>query len=175
MCPDRPSPVVPERFETIASGLTAMSTQSSRLVLDTNIVLDCFVFNDPAMQALVIAMEERRVFTLVHQDTLDELERVLTYPQCRLSTAEQRQVLNRYLAVATVAPMPEGFTRDTLLLPSGFPLCRDVDDQPFLALAYHARADALITKDKAILKLRRKIRRFGVAIFTPADVQLSRS
>jgi putative PIN family toxin of toxin-antitoxin system len=175
MCPDRPLPVASERFEMIeASRLMATSAQPSGLVLDTNIVLDCFVFHDPVVRALATAIEERRVYPLVHQDTLDELERVLAYPQCRLSTAEQRQVLNRYFAVAAVEPMPAGFSRDTLLLPSGFPQCRDSDDQPFLALAYHARAHALITRDKAILKLRRKIRRFGVAIFAPADVQWSR-
>jgi putative PIN family toxin of toxin-antitoxin system len=165
-----------ERFEMVgASGLTAMSAQASGLVLDTNIVLDCFVFHDPVVRALVTAIEERRVYPLIHQDTLEELERVLAYPQCHLSTAEQRQVLDRYFAVATVAHVPAGFSRETLLLPSGFPQCRDSDDQPFLALAYHARAHALITKDKVILKLRRKIRRFGVAIYPPADVQLSQS
>ena len=176
ICPDRPLAVASERFEVLgANGLMAMSAQPSRVVLDTNIVLDCYVFHDAAVRALVTAIEERRVNPLVHQDTLDELERVLTYPQCRLSTAEQRQVLDHYLAVATAAPVPAGFSRKTLLLPSGFPQCRDNDDQPFLALAYHARAHALITKDKAILKLRRKTRRFGVAIYPPADVQLSQS
>lgn len=144
----------------------------SRLVLDTNIVLDCLVFRDPAMADLVAAIESRRVQVLVHQLTLDELERVLAYPQCRLAVTGQRQVLDRYLAATTLLSMPDGFGRDTLLLPPGFPRCRDRDDEPFLALAYHGRADGLVTRDKAVLKLRRKARRFGVAILATADLQV---
>jgi putative PIN family toxin of toxin-antitoxin system len=140
------------------------------LVLDTNIVLDCLVFRDCATRELTAAIEARRVQALVHQYALDELERVLAYPQFRLGSTEQRQILDRYLSAATVAPMPDGFSRDDLLLPPGFPRCRDNDDEPFLALTYHARADGLITKDKAILKLRSKARRFGVAILAPADL-----
>ena len=140
-----------------------------RLVLDTNIVLDCLVFRDAATSELMAAIEAQRVQALVHQYTLDELERVLAYPQCRLAVTGQQQVLQRYLATATVASMPDGFNRNDLLLPAGFPRCRDRDDEPFLALAYHTHADGLITKDKAVLKLRRKARKFGVAILTPAD------
>lgn len=145
---------------------------TSRLVLDTNIVLDWLVFHDSATRDLTAAIEARRLEVLVHQQALDELERVLAYPQCRLDVTAQRQVLGRYLAAATLASMPDGFSRDTLLLPVGFPRCRDRDDEPFLALAYHARADGLVTKDKAILKLRRKARKFGVAIMAPMDLQL---
>jgi len=150
-----------------------MSARPFRLVLDTNVVLDCLVFGDRATQELTTAIETRRVQALVQQYTLDELERVLAYPQCRLTLAEQRQVLDRYLAMTTVAPMPERFSRDNLLLPPGFPHCRDTDDDPFLALAYHTRADGLVTKDNAVLKLRRKAKAFGVAILAPVDLSFS--
>jgi uncharacterized protein len=143
---------------------------SLRLVLDTNIVLDCLVFRDQSTRELMAAIEARRAQVLVHQYALDELERVLAYPQCRLAATEQQQVLDRYLAAATMAPMPDEFSRDTLLLPPNFPRCRDRDDEPFLALAYHAQADGLVTKDKAVLKLRRKARKFGVAIFALTEL-----
>jgi uncharacterized protein len=148
-----------------------VSLKPSRLVLDTNIVLDCLVFRDPATRDLMAAIEARRVQPLVHQPALDELERVLAYPQCRLTVTEQRQVLNRYLTLATLATMPKDFTRGTLLLPPDFPRCHDRDDEPFLALAYHARADGLVTKDKAVLKLRKKAAKFGVVILGSADLQ----
>jgi len=152
-----------------------VDTSPPRLVLDTNIVLDCLVFDDPAMRELTTAIEARRVQALVHESTIDELQRVLAYPQLRLAEAQRQHVLNRYLAASTPAPMPESFSRDTLLLPPGFPRCRDRDDEVFLALAYHARAHALVTWDKAVLKLRRKARKFGVAILTPAnDSELER-
>ncbi len=142
----------------------------SRLVLDTNVVLDCLVFNDPATRELISAIEARRVAALVNPHTLEELERVLSYPQCRLAVTEQQQVLQRYLNATTPAPMPDGFARDDLRLPPGFPRCRDWDDQPFLALAYHAKADGLVTKDKAVLELRKKMQKFGVAVLAPTDI-----
>jgi putative PIN family toxin of toxin-antitoxin system len=151
-----------------------VSVQPSHLVLDTNIVLDCLVFGDPAVRDLIAAIEAQRVRVLVHELALEELERVLAYPQCSLSVTEQRQVLNRYLAMATPALMPSGFSRNTLLLPPGFPRCRDRDDEPFLALAYHARAHGLVTKDAALLKLRKKARRFDVTILAPEDLRLVR-
>ncbi|HEY6645156.1 putative toxin-antitoxin system toxin component, PIN family [Povalibacter sp.] len=144
----------------------------SRLVLDTNIVLDWLVFHDSATRDLAAAIEARRVRALVHQHALDELERVLAYPQCHLAATAQLQVLDRYRAVAAVTSMPDGYSRDDLLLPPHFPRCRDRDDETFLALAYHARADGLVTKDKAVLKLRKKARRFAVAILTLADLPL---
>jgi len=148
----------------------SVSLRPSRLVLDTNIVLDCLVFRAPATRDLTAAIEAQRVQALVHQHALDELERVLAYPQCRLAVTGQRQALDCYRAAAVLVPMPDGFSRDDLMLPPGFPRCRDRDDDPFVALAYHARADGLVTKDKAVLKLRRKARRFGVAILAPADL-----
>ncbi len=116
------------------------------------------------MRALTEAIEARRIQLLVHEYALAELRRVLSYPQCKLAAPEQQRAFDRYRSLASIEPMPEGFSRDSLLLPPGFPRCRDSDDQPFLALAYHARADALVTQDKAILKLRKKARKFGVQI-----------
>jgi uncharacterized protein len=149
-----------------------VSLGSIRLVLDTNIVLDCLVFCDSTTRDLTAAIGARRVHALVHQHALDELERVLAYPKLRLAATEQRQVLDRYLSVATFVPMPDTFSHGSLLLPSDFPRCRDRDDELFLALAYHARADGLITKDKAVLKLRKKARRFSVEIRAPAELSL---
>ena len=108
---------------------------------------------------------------LVDQYTIAELHRVLAYTQCALSEAQQKEALERYLAKASYHTLPANFSAATLLLPPTFPRCRDPDDQPFLALAYHAAADALITKDKALLKLRKKARKFGVTILTPKDLQ----
>lgn len=150
-----------------------MTATSSRLVLDTNILLDCYVFRDASACELATAIETRRVEVLVHRYALDEFERVLSYPQCRLAAAEQRQILDRYAAAARLVSMPEGFGRDALLLPAGFPRCRDRDDEPFLALAYHAKADALVTRDRAVLKLRRKARKFGVAIVNLTELDLA--
>ena len=39
---------------------------------------------------------------------------------------------------------------------SGLPRCRDADDQIFLEAALAARADVLVTKDRALLELNRR-------------------
>jgi uncharacterized protein len=137
------------------------------LVLDTNIALDLLVFRDAGVQGLERAIEQRHVTIVANALVIDELRRVLAYPQCKLMLDEQQDLLDRYRALSSELALPEGFTRDNLLLPGGFPLCRDGDDQHFLALTYHARADGLVTKDKQVLKLRKRAARFGVNILDP--------
>jgi putative PIN family toxin of toxin-antitoxin system len=140
-----------------------------RLVLDTNVVLDCLVFRDPASCELIAALESKRVVPLSHALTVEELRRVLAYPQCRLDDGAQREVLNRYSELTTPIATPDGFSRKNLSVPADFPRCRDRDDDLFLALAFHGRADALISKDHDLLKLRRKAKRFGVQIVSVAE------
>lgn len=138
----------------------------SKLVLDTNIVLDWLVFADESAEALRDDIAQGRIVALTHDLALEELRRVLGYKQLRLDASRQRDVFESYKAATTRATVPEGFAAENLLLPPSFPLCRDPDDQHFLALAFHAKADALVSKDKAVLKVRRHARRFGVEIVT---------
>lgn len=141
-----------------------------RLVLDTNAVLDWLVFGDANMAALRLALADGCVRIITHDHAIDELRRVLAYPQCKLQPAAQQEVLQQYQSQTSIAALPEGFAVTNLLLPTGFPSCRDPDDQPFIALAYHARADALVTKDKDILRLRKRVARFGVTILEPVQL-----
>ncbi|MFL6620762.1 MAG: putative toxin-antitoxin system toxin component, PIN family [Povalibacter sp.] len=152
--------------------MSPIKAEPLRLVLDTNIVLDCFVFHDRGMVELTGAIVTGRVQPIVHQDALGEFMRVLAYPQFRLNAAEQRQVFDRYQTAATLVAMPDGFSREALHLPAGFPRCRDRDDETFLALAFHSSAYGLVTKDRALLKLRRKVKKFSIVIMGPKDVAL---
>ena len=135
-----------------------------KLVLDTNIVLDWLVFSHVSMNALQKGTEDRRITVITYPPALDELRRVLTYPQLRLDASRQKEVLDAYQALAATATLPEGFSLDHLMLPAKFPRCRDRDDEHFLALAYHTGADALVSKDKAVLRLRKRAGTFGVNI-----------
>jgi putative PIN family toxin of toxin-antitoxin system len=135
-----------------------------KLVLDTNIVLDWLVFNDRSTANLQAAIASHRVEICTHAILIDELQRVLGYPALNLDMSLQSKVVAKYGMQTTLAAVPQELSRDNLLLPAGFPQCRDQDDQPFIALAYHAKADALVTRDKAVLKLRKRAARFSVAI-----------
>jgi putative PIN family toxin of toxin-antitoxin system len=135
-----------------------------KFILDTNIVLDWLVFNDPSTAVLKAAITSHRVEVCTHPILIDELQRVLTYPALKLDIVRQAAMLNEYRTQTIVEVAPRALARNNLLLPAGFPQCRDTDDQPFIALAYHVKADALVTRDKAVLKLRKRAARFDVAI-----------
>ena len=45
--------------------------------------------------------------------------------------------------------------------------CSDPDDQQFIDLAIGRRAHALLTRDRALLRLASRARRFGVMVATP--------
>ncbi len=136
-----------------------------RVVLDTNVVIDWLVFDDPYMNPLRQGVRDGRIQVLTHPPATDELKRVLAYPQLKLNVTRQQEIFARYLAGTTLAKMPEGFSTRQLMMPGGFPRCRDRDDEPFLALAYHTRADALASRDNAVFGLKMRAEKFGVTIF----------
>lgn len=121
------------------------------IVLDTNIVLDWLVFDDGGMPELMAAINAREVVIASNQACIDELTRVLAYPTFKLDQAAQTEALEKYLSYVEITP-----ERASML--GQVPRCRDKDDQKFLELAAHARASALISKDNAVLGLKRSMK-----------------
>jgi putative PIN family toxin of toxin-antitoxin system len=130
------------------------------IVLDTNVLLDLFVFHDPRWAPLVAALENGSVRAVTRADCRAEYLAVLHYPHLPIDEAGRGQAATRFDAlVETVAP-----TARALRLP----VCTDRDDQKFLELARDAGASTLVTKDKALLKLARRAAREGLfAIVQP--------
>ncbi|MBS0338749.1 MAG: putative toxin-antitoxin system toxin component, PIN family [Proteobacteria bacterium] len=124
-----------------------------RLVLDTNVVLDLVVFRDPGAATLRAAIEAGRVTILTSAECLAELRRVLDYPEFKLDEAAQAAACDWFVAHAEIleAPEPEPM----------LPRCRDADDQKFLDLAWVADVEHLVTKDKALLELARRVAKLG--------------
>lgn len=116
-----------------------------RLVLDTNVVLDLFHWTNTDAVPIMAALEAGRIACFADRRTLDELQRVLSYPQLKLTPALIAERYARYSSL--VRQLPEG---DSPPLPR----CKDRDDQKFLELAARCEADLLVSKDKALLKLR---------------------
>lgn len=136
----------------------------NRIVLDTNVCLDLFVFRDPRWAALLGALRDGRVHAVTRDDCRREWQIVLEYPHllldgpARTSSAEEFDALITLLPAEELAPVPD----------IRLPVCRDPDDQKFLELARDAHAALLITKDKALLKCARKNARAGLfGIITP--------
>ena len=128
-----------------------------RAVIDTNVLLDFWVFDDPIARPLRTALESGRLIALRDGATVDELADVVARIKFDLSAHRQMEILRLW---------------DRLSQPVGrvFPSrlhCTDPLDQKFLDLAVSARADWLVSKDKAVLKLARKARADGLAILRP--------
>ncbi len=121
------------------------------IVLDTNIVLDWLVFEDGGMPELMAAINSREVVIASNQACIDELIRVLAYPTFKLDQTAQIKALEKYRSYAQITP-------DRASMLGQVPRCRDKDDQKFLELAAHARAAALISKDNAVLGLKRSMK-----------------
>ena len=138
-----------------------------RVVLDTNAVLDWLLFRDKGFAPLAEAIAAGRLALLTSESCLEELRRVLRYPEFKLDEARQAALLAEVRARAEVLEVPEA-----LPVEAGYvvPHCKDPDDQKFLAVAAHAGA-LLVTKDKVLLKLARKVARAGrFAILRPDEV-----
>lgn len=138
------------------------------MVLDTNIVLDLVVFDDPLARPLRAAIEAGSVTLLADAAGLAELRRVLAYPEFKLDDTAQAD------AYAWYASRVE--TCDAAGAPpsAGLPRCRDPDDQKFLELAWSANAAWLVTKDKALLELARRVAKLGRFSVTPPGTLIGR-
>jgi len=145
--------------DSATARLTKRVSAPINLVLDTNIVLDWLVFDDPATRLLRDALHDGRVVVLTSPTAADELQRVLAYPHLKLDTARQTEILLAYRASTTLA----GVSSESLL-PPGFPRCRDHDDDHFVALCLHTKATALVSRDKQVLKLKSRAAKFNVRI-----------
>ncbi len=127
---------------------------AKRIVLDTNVCLDLFVFHDPRWNKLLAAIESGEVEAVTRADCRDEYLIVLHYSHLPLDESSRPVSAARFDALVKVVAPPPKLVR--------LPVCSDKDDQKFLELARDADADILVTKDKALLKLARKTAQAGL-------------
>jgi uncharacterized protein len=120
-----------------------------RLVIDTNVLVSALIFKDSRHLSLRAAWAEKRVTPLLSIATYRELKKVLGYPMFGVDDVQIQQ------AISLLGPFIEWIEIDAEHIAS-LPKCSDRDDQKFLNVALCGSADALITYDKALLKLRRK-------------------
>jgi len=125
------------------------------IVLDTNIVLDVFVFNDAAALPLKKALQAGELDWLATQPMRDELARVLAYPQIvprlafyELSADDVLAAFDRHARLREV-PGKAGVT------------CSDPDDQKFIDLAVASQA-LLLSKDRAVISMAKRLLAHGV-------------
>ena len=78
-----------------------------RLVLDTNVVLDLFHWGNTDAVPIMAALEAGNIECFVDARTLNELKRVLTYPQLKLTPDMMAERYARYSALVQVFPEGE--------------------------------------------------------------------
>jgi uncharacterized protein len=140
-----------------------------RLVLDTNTVLALWMFRDPVLAPLRARAEAGDLTLLTRADAVDELVQVLAYRQFALDQTTRTNLLADYLRRVIQIPAAG---------PGALPLppCRDPDDQKFLEIARDGAAHALLSRDKALLRLaRHRLIRERYAILTPEAWQARQS
>lgn len=130
------------------------------VVLDTNIVLDLFVFADEASEALREAVERGTLRWHATAAMREELARVLDYPQIarrlRFHGREAASVLACFDQHATLQAVPAKSAWT----------CKDPDDQKFIDLAVQLSACTLLSKDQAVLCMRRRLAGAGVSVLS---------
>lgn len=138
----------------------------NRLVLDTNVCLDLFVFRDRRCANLHAALRAGTVEAVTREDCRREWQIVLDYPHLPLDAESRAKAVAQFDALIACLPLSQADGQEAVKLP----LCRDRDDQKFLEIARDARAATLITKDKALLKLGKRTIRAGLfRIITPQE------
>jgi len=131
-------------------------------VLDSNAVFDWLLFRHPDGLALGAAVAAGRLRWLATAAMRDELMHVLA-----------RGGFERWQP--DPAAIGAGWARHCVEVPAPPPAdptsrfrCTDPDDQKFIDLAVSTRARWLLTRDRAVLKLAKRLREVGTEVLTPA-------
>lgn len=129
------------------------------VVVDTNVALDLLIFSDPRTAPLRTLLAQGRLAWLATQVMRDELERVLAYPHI-----VERMDYYRVDAVQVLAAFDAQVQR-VEIAPKVAYVCKDADDQKFIDLAA-AHAAILLSKDKAVLCMRKRLMNLGADVAT---------
>ena len=125
------------------------------VVIDTNIILDIFVFADAAARPVRQALEAGELDWIATRPMRDELARVLDYPQIvprlafyQLSAGDVLAAFDRHARVIEVA------IKARLN-------CSDPDDQKFIDLAVAGKT-LLLSRDRHVLSMSKRLLAHGV-------------
>lgn len=135
------------------------------VVLDTNVVLDWLLFEDPRAAPLGQAVAAGQLRWWRSESMALELDRVLDYPALLPWLSRRGQS-----KAALMARAAQHATEALAAPPAPLTLrCADPDDQCFIDLALARPGSRLISRDNAVLALRKRALGAGIEILTPAQ------
>jgi predicted nucleic acid-binding protein len=140
-------------------------SETKIVILDTNIVLDLFLFQDPRTDPLRQQLQAGLITWRATQHMRNELERVLTYPhiaaKLNFYNKTPADILTQFDHHAQLTPAPSAKAPYT---------CKDADDQVFIDLAASLAQQNpqeriwLISKDKAVLSMRKRLEKLSMLV-----------
>jgi putative PIN family toxin of toxin-antitoxin system len=114
-----------------------------RIVLDTNIWLDWFVFNDPTINTLKTWSAKPENTIVIDEACKQELISVLAYEKFSITVDRQREISEMIDDLCSFHI--DGTTEHQVW-------CKDPQDEKFILLALCSKSEFLITKDLHLLK-----------------------
>ena len=137
------------------------TTAAPAVVLDTNVVLDWLLFQEPSVATLRCALEQQRLRWVTCTRMREEFDRMLRSPSLLKWNPDSERLL--FLFDQHAWPQPDPKPAPSRLR------CDDADDQVFVDLALASGARWLLSHDKALLRLRRRMPLDGPLICKPRD------
>jgi len=114
-----------------------------KVVLDTNKLVSALFFKG-GLAGIVDLWKNGRIISVLSKETFAEFKSVLEYPKFSLTRQEIKVIIEEevlpYFEVIEIADNIKG-------------ICRDVDDDKFIACAVSASADFIVTGDKDLLDM----------------------
>ena len=133
------------------------------IVLDTNAVLDWLVFRNPEFASLDAALRGGGVRWIATVAMREELTHVLCRGHLDAWGPDPSAIGAMWERLCDLQPEPTTAYHPPRLR------CSDPDDQQFIDLARTAGARWLVSRDRAVLKLARRLREHGVLVIRPGD------
>ncbi len=114
-----------------------------KVVLDTNILVSALLFKGE-LARVVDLWKNGRIVPAFSRETFQEFKAVLEYPKFSLTRQEIKVIIEEevlpYFEVIEIADTVKG-------------ICRDADDDKFIACAVSAGADFIVSGDKDLLDM----------------------
>jgi putative PIN family toxin of toxin-antitoxin system len=115
-----------------------------RVVLDTNVLVSALLFTGE-LSKIVELWQQGEVVPLISRETFDELRAVLGYPKFSLAPEEIQSIIeNEILPYFEVVGIKENIRG----------VCRDPEDDKFLACALAGAAHFILSGDKHLTDLK---------------------
>lgn len=114
-----------------------------KVVLDTNVLLSALLFAGRSSKIITL-LESKAIVLVISKEILEEYVQAMAYPKFSLSDDEIKSLVGEaVLSLAKTVRSPKLSRR----------VCRDPEDDKFLACAKAARVNVIVSGDKDLLML----------------------